>query len=42
MAGHVMSVRLWLPQIEVLEVVADAPERLSVPPPVWFVTSIRR
>ena len=27
MASDVMSVRLWLPRIRVLEVVADAPER---------------
>ena len=30
MASDVMSVRLWLPRIRVLEVVADAPERLVV------------
>ena len=30
MASDVMSVRLWLPRIKVLEVVADAPERLVV------------
>ena len=30
MASDVMSVRLWLPRIGVLEVVVDAPERLAV------------
>ena len=30
MARDVMSVRLWLPQVRVLGVVVDAPERLSV------------
>ena len=30
MASDVMSVRLWLPRIRVLEVVPDAPERLVV------------
>ena len=30
MASDVMSVRLWLPQTEVVEVIVDAPERLTV------------
>ena len=30
MARDVMSVRLWLPQIRVIGVVVDAPERLAV------------
>ena len=30
MASDVMSVRLWLPRIRVLEVVVDAPEQLVV------------